>query len=131
MTRELLLLVNCILNKPLQIQQMSTPCKTLKYLFLYFVGRENGEVKVKSKLAHRINENFMFDTVKIFYLRCFSKVEKKNHSKNFLCRELLVIYKTISILLDIMLIIFIKLIHIKQGTTKTRTDKFLHLLKYN
>lgn len=56
---------------------MSTPCNTLKYLFLYFVGRENGKVKVKSKLAHRINENFMFDTVKILYLRCFSKVEKK------------------------------------------------------
>lgn len=114
---------------------MSTPCKTLKYLFLYFVGRENGKVKVKSKLAHRINENFMFDTVKILYLRCFSKVEKKNHSKNFLCRELLVIYKTISILFDIMLIIFIKTnsYQTRINTTKTRTYKFLQidLLKYN
>lgn len=87
----------------------------VKISVLYFVGRENGKVKVKSKLARRINGNFMFDTVKILYHRCFTKVEKKNHSKNFLCRELLVIYKTISILFDIMLIIFIKLIHIKQG----------------
>lgn len=80
---------------------------------------------VKSKLAHRINENFMFDTVKILYLRCFSKVEKKNHSKNFLCRELLVIYKTISILFDIVLIIFIKTSYqTRINTTKTRTYKF-------